>query len=124
VGSTTSKHVDSAWGAAGFGVCPAGFSLALAQDFLTPPLHYGVIMYVLCHSRVEIVRLLKAAIETQGGKKEKLSLIPDGTLSIQDEGHFCCPCVLMAKMSTEEDEMPTPYKGRMISVVCKGSWGM
>ena len=43
-----------------FGVCLAGFDLALVQYFLTmfPSLHFGVVMYVLCHYMLEVCDLL------------------------------------------------------------------
>ena len=43
-----------------FGVCPAGFSLALVQYFLSmiPFLHFRMVMYILCYCVLEVCDLL------------------------------------------------------------------
>ena len=60
VGSCRSKECfDIRHGDAEFGVCPAGYNLALVHYFLTlsPSLHFGMAMYILCHYMLELYEL-------------------------------------------------------------------
>lgn len=39
-----------------FHICPAGYCLDLVQYFIT--MSYGIVMYILCHSMLEVCDLL------------------------------------------------------------------
>ena len=54
------EHFDIRHGDAEFGICPAVFSLALIQCFLTmsPSQCFRMVMYILCHYMMEVCDLL------------------------------------------------------------------
>ena len=54
------EHFDIRGEDAEFGLCPAGFGLGMVQYFLTVflSLHFGVVMYILCHDMLKVCDLL------------------------------------------------------------------